>query len=330
MNKKLLIGFSAILLFTGCGSATLKNGQKLVAKMDGKKITAESLYEELKTQGGAATLTNMIDDYIVNKEVKTDEDAKTYAENQIKQYKESYENYGMSFAEALVNAGYSSEDAFKDVLILDYKKKEVTEDYVKDTITDDEIKEYYKENIYGDIEAKHILISPNTKDGMSDEEKTKAEEKAKKEAENIIKKLDNGEKFEKLAKKYSDDEGTASNGGKLTVTYGAVVNEFWEGTVSLKDGEYSKEPVKSEYGYHIIYRIKQKDKPKLSKVKSDIIDKIVEDKTANDTALQTKALVELRKKYNLKISDSKLKKSYNSSVKNALNQKTESDDDSEE
>lgn len=329
MNKKLLIGFSAILLFTGCGSATLKNGEKIVAKMDGKKITAESLYEELKTQGGAATLTNMIDEYIVNKEVKTDEDAKTYAENQIKQYKESYENYGMNFAEALANAGYSSEEAFKDVLILDYKKKEITEDFVKDTITDDEINEYYKENIYGDIEAKHILISPNTKDGMSDEEKTKAEEKAKKEAEDIIKKLDKGEKFEKLAKKYSDDEGTASNGGKLTVTYGAVVNEFWEGTVSLKDGEYSKEPVKSEYGYHIIYRIKQKDKPKLSKVKSDIIDKIVEDKTANDQTLQTKALVELRKKYNLTISDSKLKKSYNSSVKNALNQKTESNDDSE-
>ncbi len=330
MNKKLLVGFSAILLLTGCGTATLKNGQKLVAKMDGKKITAEALYEELKTQGGATTLTNMIDEYIVNKEVKTDEDAKTYAENQIKQYKESYENYGMNFTEALVNAGYSSEEAFKEVLILEYKKKEIAENYVKDTITDEEIKEYYKENIYGDIEAKHILISPNTKDGMSDDEKKEAEEKAKKEAEKIIKKLDKGEDFEKLAKEKSDDKGTASNGGKLTVTYGAVVNEFWEGTVNLKDGEYSKEPVKSEYGYHIIYRIKQKDKPKLSKVKSDIIDKIVEEKTSNDTTLQTKALVELRKKYKLKISDSKLKKSYNSSVKNALNQKKESNDNSEE
>ena len=330
MNKKLLIGFSAILLFTGCGSATLKNGEKVIAKMDGKKITAESLYEELKTQGGAATLTNMIDEYIVNKEVKTDEDAKTDAENKIKQYKESYESYGMNFAEALANAGYGSEEAFKDVLILEYKKKEITEKYVKDTISDDEINEYYKENIFGDIEAKHILISPNTKDDMSDDEKKEAEDKAKKEAEKIIKKLDKGEDFEKLAKKYSDDEGTASNGGKLTVTYGAVVNEFWEGTISLKDGEYSKEPVKSEYGYHIIYRIKQSEKPKLSKVKSDIIDKIVDQKTEDDTTLQTKALVELRKKYKLKISDSKLKKSYNSSVKNALNQKKESNDNSEE
>ena len=71
MNKKLLISLAAVLLLTGCGTATLKNGEKVVAKMDGKKITAESLYNELKTQGGATVLTNMIDDYIVNKEIKT-------------------------------------------------------------------------------------------------------------------------------------------------------------------------------------------------------------------------------------------------------------------
>ncbi|MBR3209438.1 MAG: peptidylprolyl isomerase [Bacilli bacterium] len=323
MNKKLLIGLSALLIFTGCGTATLKNGKQVVAKMKGKTITAEDLYGELKNQGGASTLTNMIDDYVVNKAIKTDDDAKNYAESQIKQYKESYENYGMNFTEALVNAGYKSEAAFKEVLILDYKKKEVTKKYVKKGITNDEINEYYKENIYGDIEARHILISPNTKDGMTDEEKDEAENKAKKEAEKIIKKLDKGEKFSTLAKKYSDDKGTASNGGKLTVTYGAVVDEFWEGTISLKDGEYSKEPVKSQYGYHIIYRIKQKDKPKLSKVKDTIIDEIVSKKTEDDSTLQTKALVELREKYNLKISDSSLKKSYDASVKSALSSSNE-------
>lgn len=322
MNKKLLISLAAVLLLTGCGTATLKNGEKVVAKMDGKKITAESLYNELKTQGGATVLTNMIDDYIVNKEIKTDEDAKSSAESQIKSYKDSYESYGMDFTSALANAGYKSEDAFKDVLILDYKKKVVAENYVKENVTDDDINEYYKEKIFGDIEAKHILISPNTKDNMSDEEKQEAEKEAKKEAEKIIKKLNKGEDFEKLAKKYSDDEGTASNGGKLTVTYGAVVDEFWEGCVALKDGEYSKDPVKSEYGYHIIYRVKQKAKPKLSKVKEDIIDKIVEERISNDSTLQTKALVALRKKYNLKIEDSGLRKSYNSSIKTALSSST--------
>ena len=210
-------------------------------------------------------------------------------------------------------------DDFKDALITEYKKQVVTENYVKDELTDSEIEKYYDDNIFGDIEARHILISPNTKDDMSDEEKEEAEKKAKKEAEDIIKKLDKGEKFADLAKEYSDDEGTASKGGKLTVTYGSVVDEFWEGCTELKDGEYSKEPVKSEYGYHIIYRIKQKEKPSLDKVKDDVIDDLTQEKISSDTTLQTKALVALRKKYDLDIADDELKKSYDDSVNTSLN-----------
>ena len=307
------------LMLTGCGKiATLENGEEVVAEMDGKKITANDLYDELKKQGGAVTLTNMIDTFVVNKEIKTDDDAKSYADSQLSSYKQSYESYGQDFKAALKSAGYSGEDEFKEELILEYKKNIVTENYVKEKLTDDEIQKYYDENIFGDIEARHILISPNTDDDMSDDEKEKAEEKAKKEAEDIIKKLDDGEDFAKLAKEYSDDEGTASDGGKLTVTYGSVVDEFWNGVTDLKDGKYSKEPVKSEYGYHIIYRIKQKEKPKLKDVKDDVVDKLVQEKMNEDTTLQTKALVALRKKYNLEITDDGLKSSYDNSVNTAL------------
>ena len=307
------------LMLTGCGKiATLENGEEVVAEMDGKKITANDLYDELKKQGGAVTLTNMIDTFVVNKEIKTDDDARSYADSQLSSYKQSYESYGQDFKAALKSAGYSGEDEFKEELILEYKKNIVTENYVKEKLTDDEIQKYYDENIFGDIEARHILISPNTDDDMSDDEKEKAEEKAKKEAEDIIKKLDDGEDFAKLAKEYSDDEGTASDGGKLTVTYGSVVDEFWDGVTDLKDGKYSKEPVKSEYGYHIIYRIKQKEKPKLKDVKDDVVDKLVQEKMNEDTTLQTKALVALRKKYNLEITDDGLKSSYDNSVNTAL------------
>ena len=321
MNKKKLFVFAlvAALMLTGCGKiATLKNGEEVVAKMDGKSITAEDLYSELKKQGGAVTLTNMIDAFVVNKEIETDDDAKSYADSQLSSYKKSYQSYGQDFDAALTNAGYAGEDEFKDELILEYKKKIVTENYVKDELTDSEIQKYYDDNIFGDIEARHILISPNTKDDMSDDEKEEAEKKAKKEAENIIKKLNDGEDFAELAKKYSDDEGTASNGGKLTVTYGSVVDEFWDAASKLKDGEYSKEPVKSEYGYHIIYRIKQKAKPELKEVRDDVIDKLTEEKINEDSTLQTKALVALRKKYNLEISDDELKKSYDNSINSAL------------
>ena len=326
MSKRLLIGLSAILLLTGCGEATLKNGEMVVATMKGNEITAEELYDELKQQGGGTTLANLVDKYVVNKEIKTDDKAKDYAESQINSYKESYKSYGMDFNEALNSAGYKDENAFKEVLILDYKKQQVAKNYVKNNITDDEIQDYYDNKVFGDIEAKHILISPDVSDDASDEDKEKAEKEAKKEAEKIIKKLDNGEDFETLAKKYSDDKGTASKGGKLTVTYGEVVDEFWKGTNELEDGKYSKKPVKSQYGYHIIYRIKQKDKPKLSKAKKDIIDKIVDEKMNADSTIQTQALVDLRKKYDLKISDDELKTSYNNSISSAL--KTNSQDSS--
>lgn len=325
MNKKKIFALVlvATLMLTGCGKiATLKNGEEVVAKMDGKSITAEDLYDELKKQGGAVTLTNMIDAFVVNKEIKTDDDAKSYADSQLSSYKKSYQSYGQDFNAALTSAGYADEDEFKDELILEYKKNVVTENYVKDELTDDEIQKYYDDNIYGDIEARHILISPNTKDDMTDDEKEEAEKKAKKEAEDIIKKLNDGEDFAELAKKYSDDEGTASKGGKLTVTYGSVVDEFWDAASKLKDGEYSKEPVKSEYGYHIIYRIKQKAKPKLDDVKDDVIDKLTQEKINNDSTLQTKALVALRKKYNLEISDDELKKSYDNSVNSSLSSNT--------
>lgn len=319
-KEKLIAGVLVVtLLLTGCGSsATLKNGKQVVAKLKGKTITAEDLYDELKTQGGAVTLTNMIDEFVVNKELKTTDDDTSYAESQINTYKEQYESYGQDFDAALKNAGYSSEDDFKEALVLEHKKTRVTENYTKDQITDSEIQNYYDNDIFGDIKAKHILISPNTDDDMTDEEKTKAEKKALKKAKKIIKELDNGADFEELAKKYSDDSGTASKGGKITVKYGDVVDEFWNGANELKDGEYSSSPVKSDYGYHIIYRIKQKAKPKLSKVKDDIIDALVEEKTSDDSTLQTKALVALRKKYKLNISDDELKESYDNTVNSAL------------
>ena len=320
MNKKLLIAgmLGITLLLTGCGTPTLKNGEEVVASVDGKDFTANDLYEELKDQGGQAVLVNMIDSFIVNEEIETDDDAETYADSQYESYKSSYESNGQNFEDVLTSAGYKDADDFKDALIVEYKKQTVTENYVKANLTDAEIQSYYDDNIFGDIEGAHILISPETSDDMTDEEISEAEEKAKKEAEDIIKKLDNGEDFEDLAKEYSDDEGTASDGGKLTITYGEVVDEFWDAASKLKDGKYTEEPVKSDYGYHIIYRESQKDKPKLNEVEDEVIDKLVDQKLEEDTTLQTEALVDLREKYNFKINDSDINKSYNKSIKEAL------------
>lgn len=320
-NKKLtLLGVtmcSVLLLTTGCGEvAKLKDGKEVVGKIKGYTVTAEDLYAELKEQGGSRVFVNMIDDYIANKEIKSNEDAEDYANSQIEAYKSQYEQQGQDFNEVLVSSGYKNEQQFRDELILSYKKDKVVENYLKDELTDDEIQNYYDENIFGDMTVRHILIKPDTETDASDEDQEKAEEKAKKEAENIIKKLDKGEKFEDLAKEYSEDEGTKEDGGLLeNFSKDSVVTEFWDASVKLKDGEYTKEPVKSEYGYHVILRVSQKAKPKLKEVKDTIEETLVANKLSADTTLKTTTWVNIRKKYNLNIEDSEIKDGYDSLTK---------------
>ena len=96
--------------------------------------------------------------------------------------------------------------------------------------------------------ARHILIKIT--EVMSDKE-------AKAKIDGIKERLDNGEKFEVLARQYSEDS-TASNGGDLNwVNPGDTVRPFEEAMNALKDGQIS-EPVRSQFGWHIIQVIERR------------------------------------------------------------------------
>ena len=96
---------------------------------------------------------------------------------------------------------------------------------------------------------------------MSTEEKADAEEKARQEALDLIKQLDEGANFEELAKEYSDDTGSASDGGLIDYfNKDSNMDEaFLEASIDLETGKYTEEPVKSTYGYHIILKTDQKE-----------------------------------------------------------------------
>ena len=204
-------------------------------------------------------------------------------------------------------------DLLCPVTIVDeYKRQEAVKDYVEDKLTDDEIKKYYDENIYGAMSAKHILISAEVKDDASDDEKQAAEEAALEKAYEVIQKLDDGEDFDKLAKEYSTDKATASNGGDLgSFEYDDMVEEFSKACSELEVNEYTKEPVKTSYGYHIILKTKQEDKPKLKTVKAEIKEKLREEKLNNDPSLYYNSLISLREDNGITWNDSALKNAYN-------------------
>ena len=70
----------------------------------------------------------------------------------------------------------------------------------------------------------------------------------------ILEKLKNGEKFGKMAKNFSIDSGSAKKDGNLGYfTKGMMVKPFEEAAFKLQIGETS-EPIKTEFGYHIIKR----------------------------------------------------------------------------
>ena len=317
MKKKLLItSLCGILLFTaGCTKIPkMQDGKEVVASIEGKEFATEELYTEMKKQYGATALVNMVDRFITNKEIETDQTAKDYADTQIKYLKQQF---GDNFQSALINAGFANEDALRDSIIEDYKKNKVVEKYLKEHLSEEEIKEYYEKEIFGEMTAKHILIKPETKDGATDEEKTAAESAALEKAKNLITQLNEGADFDTLAKENSDDTASAVNGGLISdFTKDEVVEEFWNATAQLEDGKYTTEPVKSTYGYHIILRVSQKEKPAFDDVKEDIKSTLVTNKLQNDSTLAQKTWVEVRKSYNFNIVDTDIKSIYEQTISN--------------
>ena len=308
-KSKLLLGatviMAGVLLTTGCGKTKLKNGEEVAIKVNGKNITADTLYKELRSKYAKNIIIDDIDKKIFDVVYKNDEDIEKQVKEQMDYIKNQYKD---NWEETLKNAGYEDEYALEDEFRLQYQRNKAIDDNLKENIKEKDIKKYYEEEVVGDISAKHILIkvkSDSDSEGLSDEE-------AKKKANELIKKLDNGEDFAKLAKENSDDTGSAANGGDLGYfNKGEMVQEFEDAAYGLKVNEYTKEPVKTTYGYHIILKTGEKDKAKLTKsLKKEIKDKIVNEKKENDKTISITTLDKIRKNYGLKFKDSKLKKIY--------------------
>lgn len=189
------------------------------------------------------------------------------------------------------------EDEVSKTNIMDtpeYKKKleEVKQQLAQQLFIENMIKERVKET---DVKAEYEKIKKDNANKQEakashilvDNEQTAKEIKAK---------LDKGAKFEDLAKEYSKDEGSKTNGGELGYfTKGQLVPEFETKAFSMKKGEVSA-PVKTQFGWHIIRLddLRQMKLPSFEEVKQSIQGKMSRE------AFE-KYMEEVSKKHNLKI-----------------------------
>ncbi|MED3984835.1 peptidylprolyl isomerase [Peribacillus simplex] len=237
-STKAYIWAGSILIIAGIMAfAMISSTDKTMASIDGEKINKDELYDALVAGYGADTLDLLITNKLVELEAEK-AGIKIKDEEIQKEIDTMVESYGdeKSLKEQLEASGSSMEALKKDIVVYLQTKKLVEP---RITVTDDEISTYFEDNKdtfaqAEQVEASHILV---------EDEKT---------AKKVAKEIAEGGDFAKLAAEYSTDTETADNGGSLGYFgKGDMVEEFEDVAFDLDINKVS-DPVKSEYGYHII------------------------------------------------------------------------------
>ncbi|MGE8079602.1 peptidylprolyl isomerase [Peribacillus loiseleuriae] len=277
----------SIMVIAGLlGLAACSNGgdSKAVATSKAGDITKEELYDVMKERYGDAVLQELVYEKILSDKYKVTDKELAKKLDELKT--QLGENYEMALAQSGMD-----EAALKRSLKIQMLQEKAALASVK--VTEKEMKEYY-DNQKPEIHARHILVK---------DEAT---------AKEVKEKLKNGEDFAKLAKEYSTDTGSAEKGGDLGwFGQGAMVAEFENAAYALKKDEIS-EPVKSQYGFHIIQLLDKKEKKSYEESKAEIEKELKLSKLDN-TAVQ-KALNKEVNDADLKVNDKDLKDAFKTEV----------------
>lgn len=185
----------------------------------------------------------------------------------VEEYVELFVNYKLKVAAAL-------EERFDTLTSFNKEYLEYRDQQIRPTLIDDADIEAEARKIYqstkdrigpdGLVEPAHILLR------LAQQADAQTQSKVKQRADSIYNALLAGADFAEMARKYSEDSGSAQRGGSIgQISRGQTLKEFEDATFALKDGEMSK-PVLSSVGYHIIKMIKHADFPPFDSLREDI------------------------------------------------------------
>lgn len=312
-NKIAALAITSMLVLSGCSNSTSKivDGQSALASVNGEYIFADDIYNNIiSSASGAQTLYQVILQEIVKKECPATEDMKTEADVMINQIKQNYSGKEDTLKKQLKNMGYNDLDEYKDAYMTYLQYSDFMDQYIEnhfDEIFDD----YY--NLTSPRIVSHILVKMADPDNPTEEEAAKL-----KEVQDL---LALGKSFEETAKEYSDD-GSAANGGSLGVCdkTTSFVETFKTKMMEMNEGEVS-EPVKSEYGYHII-KVDSTNKDTI-KEKLSASDSTLKD-WSSDTFYDQYLEYIVFNSYNVQYGDETIEKAVTDYVKSALEQREKS------
>lgn len=219
------------------------SSSEVVVESDAGNITKEELYESMKEKYGEQALQELLYQKVLSKNYKvTDKEV----DAKIAELKEELgENFELVLQQNQLKDEKELKKVLKDQLLME---KAALKD-VK--VTDEEVKKRYEET-KPEIKASHVLVA---------DEKT---------AQEVKKKLDGGAKFEEIAKEYSTDPGSKDKGGDLGFFGAGKMDPAFEEAAYALDVNKISEPVKSQFGYHIIKVTEKKEKESFDKMKEDL------------------------------------------------------------
>lgn len=285
---------AAIVSLSACNNAT----SDVIVETNAGDITKDEFYQELKSKHGEAVLDQLVTNKLLNEQFDVTDDE---IQAELDKIKENFPSDDQ-FSQVLEQNGYSDEAALKEDIRMNLLSQKAATANVE--VTDEKLQQYYEENedAFTEVEASHILVA---------DEAT---------ANDVLDKLNNGGDFAELAKEYSEDPGSAAKDGSVgTITKDSqMVPEFINGALALSEGDIS-EPVKSQFGYHIIKVTKRTEKT-LEDNREDVEDRYLQ---ANAKPIE-EVLTQLKQDANITVNDDQFKDLFKTEETSSNNTEEES------
>ncbi|WP_019006065.1 peptidylprolyl isomerase [Cohnella laeviribosi] len=262
LGRLIAITVAAALLVGLMAACGKKEENQVVAEYEGGQVTNKEFtaYKTfLKIFSVYSSFPSLVDEpssqeqllkQFVGIRILSDRASKEIKEQASKDVKEQFEAIKKSLNSNEELKKTMKEGGLTDDLIVQFEsEQQIMLKDAESKVTDEEAQKYYNENkdSFNYVTVRHILIGLTDKNG-----KTRKDEEALKLANEVKAKLEKGGDWTELAKEYSDDGGSASNGGLYEKANPSEwVEEFKKAAQTLPIGQIS-DPVKTEYGYHVM------------------------------------------------------------------------------